>query len=221
MRIEDGRAILFTGDSITDCGRSRPIGAGSGLGDGYVDFVNERLAAPSFGRTVAILNTGIAGDTIVDLASRWKADVLDLAPNWLSVLIGINDMLRQFDPLQSSFGVPLDQYEAIYRELLTQTRPTLEGLVLMTPYLIEPSRADPFRVRMDAYGEVVERLAAAFDAVFVDLQAAFDRVLIRQPVGSLTDDRVHPNRAGHSVIAGAFLSAVGFDVGSGATDPAG
>jgi lysophospholipase L1-like esterase len=208
VKIEDGQTILFTGDSITDCGRARPVGAGEGLGDGYVALVNERLAAPGREPRIAVLNTGAHGDTIVDLASRWETDVLDLSPDWLSVLIGINDVWRQFDPLRSMFGVPIDRYEAIYRDLLAPMRPMLEGLVLMAPYLIEPDRMDPFRSRMDAYGEVVERLAAEFDAAFVDVQAAFDRTLAGQPAGMLSGDRVHPNRLGHKIIADAFLAVV-------------
>jgi len=210
MKIEGGRSILFTGDSITDCGRARPVGEGAGLGDGYVALAAQGLAAGSRERRIKVLNTGTGGDTIVDLASRWKTDVLDLAPDWLSVLIGINDVWRQFDPLWSPFGVPIDRYEAIYRELLTRTRPALKGLVLMAPYVIESSRTDPMRSRMDAYGAVVERLAAEFDAVFVAVQKAFDRVLTRQPAGSLSDDQVHPNRSGHRIIADTFLDAVGF-----------
>ena len=210
MKIADGDSSLFTGDSITDCGRAQPVGEDEGLGAGYVCLVNSTLAAGRPESRVRILNTGVSGNRVTDLAARWQRDVLDLEPDWLSVMIGINDVWRQFDRPLNPVQVAIERYEAVYRELLEQTRAGLKGLVLMTPYFLESNRADAMREQMDAYGKVVERLARDFDAVFVDVQAAFDRYLEYRPTQSLCGDRVHPNTVGHMIIAQAFLSAVGF-----------
>ena len=203
--------LLFIGDSITDCGRERPVGQRrwSHLGAGYVSFIDSILGAALPEIPVRVLNTGISGHRVTDLEARWQSDVLDLEPDWLSVMIGINDVWRQFDAEPGTPQVEPAQYEAVYRGLLAKTRPGLEGLVLMTPYFLETNRADPMRVKMDAYGAITKNLAAEFDAIFVDLQAAFDRYLEHQPTQSLCADRVHPNGVGHMVIARAFLSAVG------------
>jgi lysophospholipase L1-like esterase len=158
-----------------------------------------------------VLNAGIGGNRVTDLASRWQEDVLDLKPDWLSVMVGINDVWRRFDDALDPDRVTIDRYERVYRELLTRTRPGLKGLVLMSPYLLEPDRDDPMRGQMDAYGRVVRRLAAEFEAVFVDVQGAFDRYLLHRPPQSLCNDRVHPNKTGHMIIAGAFLHAIEFD----------
>jgi lysophospholipase L1-like esterase len=154
---------------------------------------------------------GIGGNTVRDLKDRWQADVLDLRPDWLSIMIGINDVWRQFDtPLQSEWQVPIDEYAETLTALVSATRPQLKGLVLMTPYLIEPNRLEPMRALMDRYGAVVRQLAAAHDAVFVDTQAAFDGVLEHLHPMTLAWDRVHPTLTGHMVLARAFLNAVGF-----------
>lgn len=211
MKLTDGYTILFTGDSITDCGRAWPVGERAGLGDGYVAFVDSLLSAYRPDVHIRVLNTGINGNRVIDLASRWQTDVLALEPDWLSVLIGINDVWYQFDQALDPNQVTIERYERVYRRLLERTRPDLQGLVLMSPYLIEPNPNDPMRTRMDAYGQVVERLAYDFDAVFVDLQAAFDRYLAHRPPQTLCDDRVHPNKTGHMIIARAFLAAVGAD----------
>ncbi len=213
MKIADGETIVFTGDSITDCGRSRPVGRGTGLGAGYVGWVDSLLSAYYPQRRIRVLNTGISGNRVIDLEARWRADVLDLRPQWLSVMIGINDVWRQFDSALEPNQVPLERYEKVYREILAQARPQLRGLVLMTPYFIEANRNDPMRQMMDSYGGVVERLAREFAAVYVDVQAAFDRYLEHRPTQSLCGDRIHPNQAGHTLIASAFLSAIGFDWG--------
>ncbi len=210
MKLEDGSAILFVGDSITDCGRARPVGQYAGLGEGYVAVVDSLLAAGYPQRRVRVLNTGISGNRVVDLEARWQTDVLALRPDWLSVMIGINDVWRQFDRALEADQVSPERYEASYRRILEQARPGLKGLVLMAPYFIESSTADPMRERMDAYGQIVKRLATDFDALFVDVQAAFDRYLLHRPNQSLCGDRVHPNKTGHMIIARAFLEAIGY-----------
>lgn len=221
MKIENGQSILFTGDSITDCGRERPIGEKAGLGEGYVAVVDSLLSACYPERSIRVLNTGIGGNTVIDLEARWQADVLDLKPDWLSVMVGINDVWQQFDSQPDPNQVTIDQYEATYRKLLEQTHQGLKGLVLMTPYLIEPNLSDPMRQLMDAYGMVVERLAREFDAVFVNVQKAFDLYLAHRPAQSLCGDRVHPNKTGHMIIAKSFLTDIQFDWCLAQNKPAG
>lgn len=201
------------GDSITDCGRLQPIGEGlfDALGKGYVSFADALLGATYPERSIRVINMGTSGNTVRDLKARWQSDVIDLKPDWLSIMIGTNDVWRQFDlPKMVGAGVDLDDYESIYDELVTQTKPLLKGLILMTPFYIEPNRADAMRRRMDEYGAVVKRLAAKHDAVFVDTQAAFDRVLEHYYPATLAWDRVHPNQTGHMVLARAFLNALDF-----------
>jgi len=214
MKIAAGSKLVMIGDSITDCGRAHPDGEGLGgaYGSGYVSMVNALLGAAAGGLRVRVVNKGINGNTVRDLKARWEKDVLEQRPDWLSVLIGINDVWRQFDcPLRTECHVLLEEYEATLAELLERTRPKLKGLVLMAPYLIEPNRADPMRAAMDRYGQAVRRLAGRFDAVFVDTQAAFDAVLRHWHPMALAWDRVHPNAVGHMAIARALLNALGFD----------
>ena len=179
-------------------------------------FVDSLINAFYPDRKIRIVNVGTSGNTVRDLAARWQNDVLDLKPDWLSVMIGTNDVWRQFDtPRIVENQVHPEEYERTYAELLTQTRPLLKGLVLMTPFYIEPNKSDAMRETMDAYGQIVRRLAKQFDAIFVDTQAEFDRVLAHQYSASLSWDRVHPNQTGHMLLAKAFLDGVGFEWKSG------
>ena len=204
------QTLLFVGDSITDCGRERPVGQRwNSLGEGYVSFVDSILGAVIPGTTITVLNTGVSGNRVTDLEARWQSDVLDLEPNWLSVMIGINDVWRQFDSEPGAEQVEPEQYELVYRSLLAKTRSQLDGLVLMTPYFLETNREDPMRLKMDAYGTITKKLAVEFDAISVDTQAAFDYYLAHQPTESLCADRVHPNGLGHMILARAFLNALG------------
>ena len=201
-----GQRIVFIGDSITDCGRrdfAQPYG------NGYVSLVQALVTAahPELGLTW--VNRGVGGDTVRDLRARWERDAVGPRPDWLSVKIGINDVWRAFgtDP---DNAVPIDEYETTLRTLL---RRALDAtgcrLLLAEPYVIEPDRADPQRAMTDDYGAVVRRLAAEFDAPCVPTQAAFDRVLASTKSTDWAEDRIHPNLAGHAVIAREFLRVIG------------
>ena len=136
--------------------------------------------------------------------------MLDLNPDWLSIMVGINDVWRQFDNPLNPRQVDLVEYEDTLKELVEKTQPGLQGLVLMTPFYLEVNPQDPMRNLMDRYGHVVKKIAAAKQANFVDTQQAFDQYLTYQPTQSLCGDRVHPNPTGHMILAKAFLDAVGF-----------
>ena len=217
MIIQRGSKLLMIGDSITDCGRARPMGeaADNGLGDGYVALVDAWLRAAHPAWPVGIVNMGISGDTVRDLRARWQTDVLDQAPDWLSIFIGINDVWRRFgDAAQMAEHVPMDEYAATLEELVSDTRPRLQGLVMLTPFFIEPDTGEPMRAMMDRYGQVVADVAARHDAILIDTQAAFDAVLEHVPPTALSLDRVHPYLTGHMILALAFWRGIGARDGS-------
>ncbi len=213
MLIQPNSKLVMIGDSVTDCGRIRPIGEGEtdALGNGYVSMLDALLQATLPWQRIRVVNMGVSGNTVRDLNLRWQSDVFDLSPDWLSIMIGINDVWRQFDsPLQPEEGVPLDEYESTLGKLIEQTRPRLKGLVLMTPYFIELNLNDAMRVRMDQYSEVVRGLAKKHQAILVDTQMAFDDALRHMHPMALAWDRIHPNLAGHMMIARTFLNAIGY-----------
>lgn len=214
MIIQPNSKLVMIGDSVTDCERSRPVGEGlfDALGHGYVSLVDGLLMAHDPAYQIRIVNMGVSGNTVRDLQIRWQTDVMDLKPDWLSVCIGINDVWRQFDtPLQAEWQVPLKEYASTLEELVNSTRAALNGLVLLTPYFIEPNRAEPMRARMDEYGNAVKQIAKQYRAILVDTQAAFDAVLTQYHPAALAWDRVHPTRTGHMVLARAFLQAIGYE----------
>jgi lysophospholipase L1-like esterase len=213
MLLQKNDKLVMIGDSITDCGRKKPEGEGrnDALGNGYVSLVNAFLQAfyPHLG--IRVINMGISGNTVRNLKERWQTDVIDLKPDWLSIMIGINDVWRQYDvPQIVEKHVYIEEYEQTLNELVTQTKPMLKGLILMTPYYIEPNPHDPMRATMDKYGKVVKKIAERHGAIFIDTQEAFEPVLKHIYPATLAWDRVHPNMTGHMTLARAFLNAIGF-----------
>lgn len=207
MILEENTTVLFTGDSITDCGRNRETG-GVDLGEGYAAWTAALLQAryPRHGNH--FLNTGIGGNRVTDLEARWEEDVVGHHPDYVSVMIGINDVWRQFDrPWMEQ--VDPGQFAEILGGLVRATLPQVKGMILMTPYFIELNREDPMRRMMDEYGYIVEKLARSHGAVFVDTQAAFDTWLKHNPSQRICADRVHPNLIGHAILSHALLQALG------------
>jgi lysophospholipase L1-like esterase len=213
MKISNNDKLVMIGDSITDCGRARPFGEGlfDAIGKGYVAQVEALLSSIYPHKLIRVINMGSSGNTVRDLKERWQTDVLDLKPDWVSILIGINDVWRQFDtPHIRESHVYLDEYKRTLNELVQQTKPHLKGLVLMTPFYMEPNPSDPMRATMDAYGHAVKTIAQANEAIFVDTQAAFAPVLEQIYPATLGWDRVHPSMVGHMTITRAFLNAIDF-----------
>ncbi len=206
--------LVMIGDSITDSGRARPVGEGRGdaIGRGYVMMVEALLSAVYPEQWIRVVNQGISGNTVRDLKARWQTDVLDLKPDWVSVMIGANDVWRQFDsPRQTEKHVLIEEYEKTLDELVQTTLPAVKGMVLITPYYLEPNRSDAMRAAMDRYGAAVRRIAEKNGTLFVDSQAAIDEVLKTYYPASLNWDRVHPDHVASMVLARAFVSAIGFN----------
>ena len=214
MIFEKGDTLVFIGDSISDYDRKRPIGEGlfNGWGTSYVANVGALLGCMYPEMDIRVKNVGISGNQVRDLDARWQTDVLDQKPDWVSVLIGINDVWRQFDsPLMPETHVPIDEYEQTYEKLIQQTLKQAKGMILMTPFFMEPNRQDAMRAMMDEYGAVVKKLAEKYGLVFVDLQAAWDKLFAYMHPCNIAWDRIHPNQTGCMYIAKQFLAAVGFE----------
>ena len=210
MKIQPKSKLVMIGDSITDCGRNYdPSYSEEVLGDGYVRLVSDFLKSTYPESGIEIVNKGISGNTVRDLKKRWERDVLSLNPDWLSIMIGINDVWQQInDSLPPENWVLIEEYEHTLDELVAMAAPSLQGLVVMTPYVLNLDLSDEMRSKMDEYGQVVRKIAKKYDAIYVDTQAAFDQFLQNADAGEISDDRVHMNAVGHKVLADAFLQAI-------------
>ncbi|MFW6154410.1 MAG: SGNH/GDSL hydrolase family protein [Planctomycetota bacterium] len=202
--LQDGHTVVMAGDSITACGRGAP----AELGDGYVRMIAALSAARRPGRHIRFVNAGVAGNTIADLAARWDRDVLAHRPNWLSVSIGVNDVRRQLD---SSGGIPVDHFTAVYRELLERTRARCSGcgLILMTPAVIGEQPASEGNRLLQPYIDAIRQLAGHFNAFCIPIHQAFAEA-IGAGAPPLTRDGVHPNDTGHALMALTWLKTLGW-----------
>lgn len=207
MILRPGHRIVFIGDSITDSGRRS---GAAPLGDGYVSMIDSLIKAQYPHLALAIINRGIGGNTVRHLNARWETDLIAERPDWVSLMIGINDVWRHYDAPEQA--VPAEEYRSTLNKLLTRMRQqTAAQLIMMTPYMIEPDHEWPMRRQMDQYRHIYTEVAQQFDAVLIDVQQQFDAVLKVTTPSDWANDKIHPNQAGHAIIATAWLRSVGFE----------
>jgi lysophospholipase L1-like esterase len=205
ISIPQNATILFQGDSITDCGRSRDNDAN--LGGGYANMLAAWYSAAHPEKQARFVNRGISGHRVKDLQGRWQADCIDLQPDVMSILIGINDVWRRYD---HNDPTSCEAYEAGYRDLLEQVRAELDTAVMLIEPFVLPTPADreTWHEDLDPKREAVARLAKEFDATFIPMQSLFDNVMQHREASFWAGDGVHPSQAGHALIAQAWLDAL-------------
>ncbi|MEK6570341.1 MAG: SGNH/GDSL hydrolase family protein [Bacteroidota bacterium] len=203
--IEDGARVLFQGDSVTGCDRNRSDP--HDLGRGFAMMAASWFSALYPEKNITFINRGVSGDRTKDLVRRWDEDCLALRPQWVSVLIGINNMWRRYD---SNDPTPLEQFEAEYREILDRTKRELNAkLILCEPFLLHISSSHAaWREDLDPKIDVVHRLAREHNAILIALDRIFIEASTRRDPAFWAPDGVHPSLAGHALIAQTWLKHI-------------
>ncbi len=208
--VQDGQTLLFQGDSITDTDRRNQHYP---YGWGYAHMVIDLITARYPDRRIRYVNRGISGHTTEDLLIRWTDDCIHVRPDWVSLMIGINDLCRWFNPNHEAH-VDAARYRANLETLLGRVRDETEArLVLLEPFFIsresEPEgRRGMVLGMLDGYRGAVRDLAAAFDAVHVPFHDVFQEQLKYRDPNDFCPEPVHPNVTGHRVMAHAWLKAM-------------
>ena len=203
-RVAKGSIILFQGDSITDAGRNRDssdANAAGALGNGYPLLVAAAVLAADAGRDLKFYNRGISGNKVPDLQQRWTADTINLKPDVLSILIGVNDFWHKLD---HGYNGTVQDYEQQYTALLQQTREALPQvrLIVLEPFVLRTGAVDArWFPEFDQRRAAAAKVAAHARATFVPLQSIFNQRARTAPPAYWAADGVHPTPAGHAVIA--------------------
>lgn len=207
-----GDVILFQGDSITDAGREKVKELANNpqsFGSGYAFLAASALLSANPGKNLTIYNRGISGNKVFQLADRWQKDCLDLKPNVLSILIGINDYWHKRN---GQYNGTIEIYENDYRALLKRTKEALPDikLVICQPFAVTKTKAvdETWITPVKEYQTVAKKLAAEFDTLWVPFQEVFDEAVKHAPSTYWTGDGVHPGMPGAQLMAEAWLKVV-------------
>lgn len=206
ITLKPGSTVMFTGDSITDCHRL-DVGE-QPLGYGYPLRIAGQWGLSHPDRPVRWLNSGIAGNRVIDLEPRWQHDVLAVGADVVSVLVGVNDAslhrhLENFRP------IPAAEFRDVYDRLLAPLAEAGTALVLIEPFLLPVSAEQrEWREDLDEKIGVVRDLAKAYNAELLEADAMFTELAAATGPEYWAPDGVHPGPAGHEALAAAWLRLV-------------
>lgn len=206
------KTILFQGDSITDCGRSRE--SLDSMGTGYPLLVKAQLGTEKPGE-YCFINKGVSGNRVVDLYARIKADIINLKPDYISFLIGVNDVWHEFG---GHNGVDADKYEKIYTMLIEEIKKALPEvkIMIMEPFCLRasatenteeyPDKWNLFSSEVKKRAERAKKVAETFGLPYIMLQDKLEEAAQKAENTYWLVDGVHPTPMGHELIKREWLS---------------
>ncbi|MDE0570220.1 MAG: SGNH/GDSL hydrolase family protein [Verrucomicrobiales bacterium] len=212
-KLAKSSTILFQGDSITDAGRDRRTedrANHSGmLGRGYPHAIAGQALAKLPQKNLKIYNRGISGHKVPDLAARWERDCINLKPNILSILIGVNDIWHK---LNGNYKGTVQDYEIQYSELIKSTKEKLPNtlIIICEPFVLRCGAInDTWFPEFDERRAVSKIVSQKFGTLFVPFQKMFDDAVASGTKPEYwAGDGVHPSVAGHALMANSWIDIV-------------
>lgn len=202
------KTVVFQGDSITDAGRNRDNDNERGIG--YPTLVSAELGYKYPGEYVFI-NEGVSGNRIVDLYARIKRDIINRKPDYLTILIGINDVWHE---INDKNGVDNKKFFKVYCDLIEEIRSMLPDIkiFILEPFVLKASATEKswsiFRRETEMRAESAKAVAEKFGLTFIPLQEKFDEAEKKAEASYWLGDGVHPTAAGHELIAKELSAAL-------------
>jgi lysophospholipase L1-like esterase len=204
MNIKNKSVILFQGDSITDCNRDKK--RDDKFGEGYAMMINAWLNSIYPEKEFNFLNRGVSGDRVSNLKERWQNDCINLEPDLLSILIGINDCWERY---KNNDPTSVEEFKRIYRDILVQVRNefTEIKIILCEPFLLPVNEEQKkWREDLDPKINIIRNLAREFNTEYLALDGIFAEASTKQKPDFWTVDGIHPTYAGHALIARAWIN---------------
>ncbi len=206
-----GLTILFQGDSITDGNRTRNNDWNHVMGHGYQFIIASKLWYENPKSNLKFFNRGVSGDKVTDLENRWEKDTLELKPDIISILIGVNDTMSV---VNNQNPQSIETFETSYRNIIQKSKSQLPNVkfIICEPFILEngwvSKNTEIWKYEIQKRQKVAKRLAQEFDAIFVPFQQIFIDACRKAPIDYWIWDGVHPMPAGHELMARQWLKVV-------------
>lgn len=204
------KIFLFQGDSITDANRVDDNEDNFGLGYGYPLMVSADLSKNRKDE-FKFINRGVSGDRITDVYARIKEDIINLKPDYMSILIGVNDVAHE---LTMSCGVVTEKFEKIYGMLIEEIKEALPQIkiIIMEPFVLKGSATselwEGYKAEVKSHADAAKRVAEKYKLCFVPLQEKFNEACADGNTRYWSVDGVHPTAAGHQIIKEELTKAI-------------
>ena len=196
--------ILFQGDSITDAGRDRSDC--HSLGNGYPKYAAEFIKRNNPDMEFEFINLGISGNQTRDLVGRLDSDFIDVQPDIVSILIGINDVWHN---AANKTWIPNEVFEERYRTVLQALKDKTNAKIMMLePFLIPCADKRFFREDLAPKIETVRKLAREYADVYIPTDGLLASAFIGDYPLSYAADGVHPTAKGAEFIGRLYAEYI-------------
>ena len=185
------------------------------IGGLFMLFSGHKISAQSF----TVINSGISGNTTLDLLQRINNDVIAPKPDLVILMIGTNDLLN------TKKAMSYHDFENNLNEIVN-----LLGMSTIKTLLVSPPPVDEFylykrhdenkfsqkpNILLTRASQFMSRLAKNEQVRFCDVHALFRKrdipkhnqdMYIRNKKNSNAEDGVHPTALGYQLIAEAIYN---------------
>lgn len=196
--------ILFQGDSITDC--NRKYDDFYDLGDGYVKYVTDALTERYPNVEFEFINKGISGNRTKDLVARLQGDFIDIQPDIVTILIGVNDTWRRFDMNDPTTAEEFrSNYETVLKTIKERTN---AKIIMLEAFLIYNKGHESYREDLNAKLDETRLLAMNYADAYIPLDGLFAAACVGRDESDFSVDGFHPVEEGKKLIASQLLKAL-------------
>ena len=196
--------LLFLGDSITDCNHYFDP---ENLGQGYVRMISDQINTPD--KIYQVLNKGNDGFTVPAVRRLWKRSCLNLQPDFITILIGINDLaVMRNTGITASVG--LADFREQYQTLIDDIRMMTDcPILLMEPFIFPyPAEYSTWEPELHAMSEIIQDIASKNQVTFLPLWENLLLEAKKYGYSEITIDGIHLTKYGHQLIAEKWIEKV-------------
>lgn len=196
--------LLFQGDSITDAGRN--YSDYHDLGNGYPKYAARYISEKYNDIEFEFIDLGISGNQTKDLVERLQVDFIDIQPDIVSILIGINDVWHH---AENKDGISPEVFEERYRTVLEAIKnKTRAKIMMIEPFLIPVKDKLYFREDLAPKIEIIRGLAREYADVYLPTDGLLQSVFIGDDPLSYAADGVHPTEKGADYIGRLYAEYI-------------
>ena len=183
--------ILFFGDSVTEANRDHANP--NDLGSGFVKFAEGKLRLLFPETRMTFLNRGVGGEGVANLIERLQKDVIDEQPDFIVLLVGVNDVWWR--------ETPEDDFRRDYSFLVSSLKATGAKVILLQPFVLPVDDMGRLRPRLNAFNKIVSKVAKEQDLTLIPMDEIFTGTSIDIPPTQFSIDGIHPTHRGHRYLA--------------------
>lgn len=200
------KTMLFLGDSITDCNHYFDP---ENLGYGYVHMIADKINTPD--KNYQVRNYGNDGFTVLAVRRLWKRSCLNLQPDFITILIGIND-LAVIKNTGITLSVGLAEFRDQYQELIEDIRTVTDSpILLMEPFIFpHPAEYTLWEPELHKMSALIRNFANRNNLMFLPLWDKLRSAAEVEGYSAITTDGIHLTSYGHQIIARQWLEKCDF-----------